>query len=187
MHSHASDVLQDLAQIIAKPEPRLLDPILQDAVPARQTPYCCCVYTEDTCSSKPSHELDSLKHQHQHPLASCMRPSYVFTDVSVEVGPGRMTQVVTDVEGVWHFAKKKLSGTWVSTGMFNHVWKKILFSVEKIFLPVAPPRRGGLRCSAMRSHASGFFFVCPGPGGLGPDLGPVSVYTCMGRSRGVLL
>merc|ERR1712018_630676 len=32
---------------------------------------------------------------------------------------------VTDVEGDWHFAKRKTSGTWVNTGMFTQIWKKI--------------------------------------------------------------
>merc|ERR1739844_89276 len=31
----------------------------------------------------------------------------------------------TDVEGGWHFAKRKTSGTWINTGMFTQIWKKI--------------------------------------------------------------
>ena len=48
----------------------ILDPILQDAVPVRQTLHGFSVYTKGTGSTKPCHELDILKHQHQQPLAS---------------------------------------------------------------------------------------------------------------------
>ena len=44
---------------------------------------------------------------------------------NLEVFSGTMTQVITDVEGDGHFALRKLSGTWVNTGMSNQVWKKI--------------------------------------------------------------
>jgi len=51
--------------------------------------------------------------------------SAVFSDVIVEVGGGMMTTVVMDVEGEWHFATRKISGTWVNTAMFTQIWKKI--------------------------------------------------------------
>merc|ERR1712228_502213 len=33
--------------------------------------------------------------------------------------------MVTDVDGDFHFAKRKNSGTWVNTGIFKQVWKAI--------------------------------------------------------------
>jgi len=104
----------------------IMDPILQDAVPVGQKMYCFSVYTQDTGSTKQSHELEILQHQHSQHLGLFQCDySDVFSDVSVEVGSGYMTTVVTDVEGDWHFAKRKVSGTWVNTGMFTQIWKKI--------------------------------------------------------------
>jgi len=104
----------------------IMDPILQDAVPVGQTMYCFSVYTKDTGSSKPSYELEILQHQKSQNLGIFQCDySAVFSDVSVEVGGGMMTTVVTDVEGDWHFAKRKTSGTWINTGMFTQIWKKI--------------------------------------------------------------
>ena len=70
---------------------------------------------------------DILKHKHSEHLgiSRCDYSDVLFSDVSVDVGSGMMTTVVTDVEGDWHFAKRKLSGTWVNTGMFTQVWRKI--------------------------------------------------------------
>merc|ERR1712204_127953 len=104
----------------------IMDPILQDAQPVGQSMYCFSVYTENTGSTKQSHELDILQHQHKEQLGifQC-EYSDVFSDVSVQVGQGLMTKVVTDQEGDWHFAKRKVSGTWVNTGMFSQIWKQI--------------------------------------------------------------
>jgi len=104
----------------------IMDPILQDAVPVGQKMYCFALYTENTGSTKQSHELEILQHQHSQQLGIFQCDySDVFSDVSVEVGNGQMTTVVTDVEGDWHFAKRKVSGTWVNTGIFTQIWKKI--------------------------------------------------------------
>jgi len=35
------------------------------------------------------------------------------------------TITVDDVEGDFHWAKRKVSGTWVNTGIFTQIWKKI--------------------------------------------------------------
>merc|ERR1712194_885192 len=104
----------------------IMDPILQDAQPVGQSMYCFSVYTKDTGSTKQSHELEILQHQQQQQLGifQC-EYSDVFSDVSVQVGQGLMTKVVTDQEGDWHFAKRKVSGTWVNTGMFSQIWKQI--------------------------------------------------------------
>jgi len=91
-----------------------------------QKMYCFSVYTKDTGSSKPSSELEIIQHQKSQNLGIFQCDySAVFSDVSVDVGGGMMTTVVTDVEGDWHFAKRKVSQTWVNTGMFTQIWKKI--------------------------------------------------------------
>merc|ERR1712018_565608 len=77
----------------------MMDPILQDAVPVGQKMYCFSVYTKETGSSKPSHELEILQHQKSQNLGIFQCDySAVFSDVSVDVGGGMMTTVVTDVE-----------------------------------------------------------------------------------------
>jgi len=112
-------------QSCTQPQP-IMDPILQDAVAVGQKMYCFSVYTENTGSTKQSHELEILQHQFSQQLGifQC-EESDVFSDVSVEVGGGMMTTVVTPAEDDWHFAKRKVSGTWVNTGMFTQIWKKI--------------------------------------------------------------
>ena len=62
--------------------------------------------TSATVAGLQSHELDILQHQHKEQLGIY---SDVFSDASVQVGQGLMTKVVTDVEGDWHFAKRKAS------------------------------------------------------------------------------
>lgn len=104
----------------------IMDHILQDAVHQGTFLYCFSVYTKNTGSTKPSYELDILKYAHakQASIFACDR-SDVFSDVSVEVGPNLHTIMVKDVEGDFHFAKRKVSGTWVNTGMFTQVWRAI--------------------------------------------------------------
>merc|ERR1712051_1053461 len=104
----------------------VMDPILQDAVPESTSLYCFSVYTQDTGSTKPSYELDIIKEQYARKISvfQCEQ-SDVFADVDVEVGPGLRTIQVDDVGGDFHLAKRKTSGTWVNTGMFTQIWKKI--------------------------------------------------------------
>merc|ERR1712012_134552 len=57
-----------------------------------QKMYCFSVYTKETGSSKPSHELEILQHQKSQNLGIFQCDySAVFSDVSVEVGGGMMT------------------------------------------------------------------------------------------------
>merc|ERR1712117_135251 len=73
----------------------VMDPILQDAVPQSTSLYCFSVYTQDSGSTQINYELDVLKEQHARNI------------------------------GIFHLAKRKISGTWVNTGMFTQIWKKI--------------------------------------------------------------
>merc|ERR1711997_373913 len=91
-----------------------------------QAMYCFAVYTKDTGSTKPSHELEILQYQRSNNLGIFQCDySDVFSDVSADVGNGMTTTVVTDAEGNFHFAKRKGTGAWVNTGMFIQVWRKI--------------------------------------------------------------
>jgi hypothetical protein len=93
--------------------------------------FCFSVYTKNTGSSKPSQELDLLKEQHKggHSIFGCDEWG-VYSDVAVPLAPGVMTVMVTDLKGDWHFAKRKLTGVWVNTGMFVQVWKKITYEAH---------------------------------------------------------
>jgi len=112
-------------QLCTQPQ-HIMDPVLQDAAPVSATLYCFSVYTKNTGSTKPSHELEILSHQFAQKISifACQQQD-VFGDVEVEVGPGLKTTMVADVEGDFHFAKRKNSGTWVNTGIFTQVWKEI--------------------------------------------------------------
>jgi len=124
----------------------VMDPILQEAEPQATTLYCFSVYTKDTGSTKPNYELDILKEQFNRKISIFSCEQYdVFGDVAAEVGPGLTTIQVDDVEGDFHWAKRKVSGTWVNTGMFTQVWKKMTkhaytdwtakVDVDAVFIP----------------------------------------------------
>merc|ERR1711948_72696 len=95
------------------------EPGLQDAVPITNSLYCFTVYTEDTGTTTPNEELPILKYMLSKKTSIFACPEYdVFGDVEVEVGPDLKTIMVTDVEGDFHFAKRKNSG---ALGQHRHV------------------------------------------------------------------
>jgi hypothetical protein len=107
--------------------PHELVPLVDaDKVPAPLSLFCFSVYTKDTGSTKQSHELELLKFAHQggHSIFGCDEWG-VYSDVAVPIAPGVNTVKVTDKLNDWHFAKRKVTGTWVNTGMFIQVWKQI--------------------------------------------------------------
>merc|ERR1712122_122112 len=86
---------------------------LKDAEHAKNTDfYCFGVHTSD--SGRPNHF-----------------PGYaIFSDVEVNIGKDANGQdfntiKVEDTEGEFHLIKRKKTKTWVNTGMFKQVWKKI--------------------------------------------------------------
>jgi len=97
---------------------------------AADTMFCFSVYTESTGSPKKSYEKDLLTQQHSRGVSifAC-DASAVYSDVSTSLGGGIMTVKVSDVEGDFHFAHRKMSGgkqgPWVNTGMFKQVWKAV--------------------------------------------------------------
>jgi len=88
--------------------------------------YCFGVYVKETGSTKPSHDLDLLRMQREnwYSIFSCDVGYDVFSDVSVSIG-SYTTIKISDVEGDWHLIKRKKTGTWVNTGVFKQVWKKL--------------------------------------------------------------
>merc|ERR1719512_659777 len=88
--------------------------------------YCFSLYTQNTGTTKPSHELDLLREQKKHGVSifSCTAWD-VFSDVQVDIGGGYTTELVEDVNNEWHQIKRKVSGAWVNWGIFYQVWVKV--------------------------------------------------------------
>jgi len=88
--------------------------------------FCFESYTNNTGSTKKSYELELIKMQKEKGVSifRCSEQA-VYSDVEVMIAPGLYTIKVEDVKGDWHFAKRKLTGAWINTGMFFQIWKKI--------------------------------------------------------------
>jgi len=88
--------------------------------------FCFAVYTQNTGSTKPSQELELLQMQYAHgwSLFSCAEWA-VYSDVTAELGGDDHTIPVQDVKKDFHILKRKITKTWVNTGMFVQVWQKI--------------------------------------------------------------
>lgn len=92
----------------------------------RNTMFCFSVYTANTGSTKQSFEKELLTQQLEKKVSIFACDAHaVYSDVSVSLGGGLTTVKVDDVDGDFHFAKRKLTGAWVNTGMFQQVWKAI--------------------------------------------------------------
>merc|ERR1712113_344945 len=48
-----------------------------------------------------------------------------YSDTVASLGGGYSTKRVEDVDGTFHFAKRKLMGTWINTSLYQQVWKAI--------------------------------------------------------------
>jgi len=104
----------------------IMDHILEDASWKGTSLYCFAVYTQNTGSTKPNHELENLKYAYSKGIHIFACDQYdVFSDVPASVGDGLVASAVTDTEADWHFAKRKSTGAWVNTGMFSSVWRAI--------------------------------------------------------------
>jgi len=109
---------------------------LKDATETSNTDfYCFAVYAEETGNSGhfpgPAEELALLREQYARKVGVFACPGYaVFSDVEVNIGKDINgndfnTIKVDDVKGEFHLIKRKKTKTWVNTGMFQQVWKKI--------------------------------------------------------------
>jgi len=93
------------------------------------TLFCFVFYTADTGSTKPSFELDLVRTQLflGAGIFGC-EDWKVYSDVETWISPAPKlinTIKVDDVEGNFHFEKRKKSGTWVNSNMFIQTWKMI--------------------------------------------------------------
>jgi len=109
---------------------------LKDATEAANTDfYCWTVHASD--SGNPGHfpgpeqELELVREQFARKVGVFACPGYaVFSDVLYNIGKYENGQdfntiTVEDTEGEFHRIKRKKTKTWVNTGMFKQVWKKI--------------------------------------------------------------
>merc|ERR1712151_972711 len=74
----------------------------------------------------------------------------VYSDVETWISPGKINTIkVDDVEGNFHFAKRKRVGKWVNSNMFLQAWRKIKdegawtkwdwtvkVDIDAVFLPI---------------------------------------------------
>jgi len=92
--------------------------------------YCFTVWTKDTGNPEKhpgsAEELELLKEQYEKGVGVFSCPGNdVFADTDVSVGPGYDAIKVEDALNEFHLIKRKKTKTWVNTGMFKQVWKKI--------------------------------------------------------------
>jgi len=106
--------------------------------------FCMSFYTENTGSTKESHELSLLRTQLflGASLFGCPKWAvYSDTDTWLTPGPPELRTIkVDDVDGDFHLFKRKKQGTWVNAMMFYQAWKNIreksLFDNSDYFVKV---------------------------------------------------
>merc|ERR1711860_321152 len=92
--------------------------------------YCFTVHTQDNGNPSkhpgPQEELALLKQQYSKGVGVFSCPgNNVFSDVDVNIGANYPAIKVTDDLNEFHVVKRKKTKTWVNTGLFKQVWKKI--------------------------------------------------------------
>merc|ERR1712218_29358 len=88
--------------------------------------FCFSFYTQNTGSTKQSHELELLKTQLSLGASLFGCPSWkVYSDVQVQLSSDRTTTKLDDVDGNFHLFKRKKAGTWVNAMMFYQAWLDI--------------------------------------------------------------
>jgi len=91
------------------------------------TLFCFTIYTQDTGSTKKYYDLSLLRTNLflGSSLFGC-EAFRVYADVETWLSPGQVNTIkVDDVNGDFHFAKRKLTGTWVNSPIFLQIWKAI--------------------------------------------------------------
>jgi hypothetical protein len=92
----------------------------------RTSMFCFSVYTGNTGSPKKSYEKELIAGQYTRKASIFACDAFeVYSDVSTTIADGLSTVKVDDVDGDFHFAKRKTTGAWVNAGMFMQVWKAI--------------------------------------------------------------
>jgi len=107
----------------------IMNKVLQDvAATPKGSLYCFSVYTKDTGSTVQSFELEQLRIQYQRRISIFACNSWgVFSDTDVMLADGITFHKVQDVDGDFHFAKRKDTDEpgWVNTGLFYQVWRAV--------------------------------------------------------------
>merc|ERR1711874_964703 len=82
---------------------------------------------EDTGSTKKFYDLSLLRTNLFLGASLFGCEAYkVYSDVETWLSPGEVNTVkVNDVNGDFHFGKRKLTGTWINSPIFIQVWKAI--------------------------------------------------------------
>jgi len=91
------------------------------------TLFCFTLYMEDTGSTKKFYDLSLLRTNLflGSSLFGC-EAYKVYSDVETWLSPGQVNTVkVNDVNGDFHFGKRKLTGTWINSPIFIQAWKAI--------------------------------------------------------------
>merc|ERR1739844_449547 len=91
------------------------------------TLFCFTWYMQDTGSTKKFYDLSLLRTSLFLGASIFGCEAYkVYSDVETWLSPGQVNTVkVDDVNGDFHFAKRKLTGTWVNSPIFIQIWKAI--------------------------------------------------------------
>jgi hypothetical protein len=88
--------------------------------------FCFAVYTQNSGAYKKSHELEILTEAYARSWHIFGCDAYeVYSDVVVSLGTDYSTKQVHDVDVTFHFARRKETGAWINTGMFQQAWKAI--------------------------------------------------------------
>lgn len=112
-------------RLCTMPQP-ITDKIMQDAEWYGPSMYCFAYAMQDVGSTKPYYELQLLAGQYQKQIGIFACEQWgAFSDKDGELAPGVPIVKVNDVDGDFHFAKRKSFGTWINTGHFTQVWKTI--------------------------------------------------------------
>merc|ERR1712137_868206 len=112
-------------RLCTMPRP-ITDKIMQDAEWYGPSMYCFAYAMQDVGSTKPYYELELLAGQYQRKIGIFACEQWgAFSDKDGELAPGVPIVKIDDVDGDFHFAKRQSFGTWINTGHFTQVWKKI--------------------------------------------------------------
>jgi len=105
----------------------IMDPILQDAAPVANSFFCFSTYTAETGQAKRTvDELGNLQLQYSRTIGIFQCEQWqVFTEGDAELAPGVPFWKVYDVDGDFHFAKRKETGGWINTGLHAAAWKAV--------------------------------------------------------------
>merc|ERR1712217_984243 len=89
--------------------------------------FCWSFYQAETGSTKPQYDLELLRTNLFLGTSIFGCEAYrVFSDVATWLSPGKVETVkVEDTENNFHFAKRKVTGTWINSNIFIQTWRKI--------------------------------------------------------------